>query len=331
MTMPLLSLLELREPWLLLAIAAPIVAMLWSRRSRRRPRAVKFQPFALLDGTPLPKTWRTRLVALPCVLEFAALAALAVALAQPVERIAIGATKTGVDIVLCLDASSSMSAVDMDGSRDRLQVAKAAAASFVTGRDEDRIGLVRFSRYVDAVCPPTRDHEALVRMLDDVPLVERDGPEDATGIGAAVARCVQMLQTAQQTSRAIVLVTDGEENVAAVGTPGEVGPLQAAQAALRHGVRVHALVVGGPAKGATGDLDTSQVEQLAQRTGGAFFRVGDARALAEVYAQIDALERSPVEESFATLEERFAPFVAVALLLWLAAATLRRVGLEVVP
>ena len=149
--------------------------------------------------------------------------------------------------------------------------------------------------------------------------------------GADLERVVQMLQTAQQTSRAIVLVTDGEENVAAVGTPGEVGPLQAAQAALRHGVRVHALVVGGPAKGATGDLDTSQVEQLAQRTGGAFFRVGDARALAEVYAQIDALERSPVEESIATLEERFAPFVAAALLLWIAAATLRRVGLEVVP
>ena len=331
MTPTVLRALELREPWLLLAIVVPACLLLWGILRRRAARAAKFQPFALLDGAPLPATWRTRLVALPCVLEFVAIAALVAALAQPVARVAIGSVSVGVDIVLCLDASSSMSAVDMDGARDRLAVAKAAAAAFVAGRDADRIGLVRFSRYVDAVCPPTRDHEALVRMLDEVPLVERDGPEDATGIGAAVARCVQMLKSAQQTPRAIVLVTDGEENVAASGTPAEVGPLQAAQAAVRHGVRVHALVVGAPAKNAANELDTSQVEQLAQRTGGSFFRVGDARALREVYAQIDALERSPVEEPIAALEERFAPFVVLAALLWLAAATLRRTVLEVAP
>lgn len=319
--------LSMREPWWLLLPCVVVVFAILLRR-KATSRAVDFQPFALLDGAPLPATWRTRLAWMPTGLEWLALVCVAIALAQPSTRVVRAAVKVGVDLALCIDASSSMAATDLDGRRDRLAAAKSAAAAFVAGRPEDRVGLVRFSRYVDVVCPPTRDHAALLRMLDGVALVERDGPEDATGIGAAVARCVQMLRASPQAARAVVLVTDGEENVAASGTPGEVGPLQAAQIANQHGVRVHALAVGNDRNT---NAQPSQVEQLAQRTGGAFFRVGDAESLARVWAEIARLEASPVEEPDADVEERFSAFALVALSSWLAAAALRRGGLEAQP
>ncbi len=321
--------LSFREPWLLL-LSAIVPAVVIARALRRRsvPRAVDFQPSCLLARSPLPATWRTRLLWLPSALELAAVACVCIALAQPTTRVVRAAKKVGVDLALCVDVSSSMAATDLDGRSNRLAAAKAAAALFVGGRPEDRVGLVRFSRYVDVVCPPTRDHAALLQMLAGVALVERDGPEDATGIGAAVARCVQMLSASPQSARVVVLVTDGEENVAASGTPDEVGPLQAAQLANQHGVRVHALAVGNDV---ASDAPSSQVEQLTQRTGGAYFRVVDAASLSRVWAEIARLEASAIEEVEADFEERFGGFALFALLAWLLAPALRRVGLEAQP
>ena len=323
---------ELLEPWRLAWLALPIAALLWStlRRGHAHVRAATFQPFALLEDEPLPATWRTRLLWLPSALEVLACALVVMAAAEPCVRVVRAAQKTGIDLVLCVDVSSSMAQKDLEATRDRLSAAKTAVRTFVEGRPEDRIGLVRFSRYPDLVCPPTRDHGALTRMVDSLALVERDGPEDATGIGAAVARCVQSLQSAPQASRAVVLVTDGEENVAASGTPNEIGPLQAAQLAMRHGVRVHAIAVGAIAVGAAGP-DTSQVEQLAQRTGGAFFRVGDTSGMARVWEEIDRIERSPIEEPDAEMAPRFIAFAMVALVAWIVAALLRRTWLEELP
>jgi Ca-activated chloride channel family protein len=323
---------EWMEPSRLAWIALPIAALLWPtlRRGISRARAATFQPFSLLEDEPLPATWRTRLLWLPSALELAACALVVIAAAEPCVRVVRAAQKTGVDLALCVDVSSSMAQKDLDAASDRLAAAKAAVRTFVEGRTEDRIGLVRFSRYPDLVCPPTRDHGALLRMVDSLALVERDGPEDATGIGAAVARCVQSLQSAPQASRAVVLVTDGEENVAANGTPNEIGPLQAAQLAMRHGVRVHAIAVGAVEAGVAGP-DTSQVEQLAQRTGGAFFRVGDTGGMARVWEEIDRIERSPIEEPDAEMEPRFVAFAVFALFAWLAAALLRRTWLEELP
>ena len=155
-----------------------------------------------------------RLLPLPWLLQIAGMLLLAWAMARPAERVPLPRESKGIDIVLCLDVSSSMKANDLAADRTRLDVAKGAAAGFVAGRREDRIGLVSFARFPDLRCPPTRDHDALGEFLRDLAMVEGDGPEDATGIGAAVARAAQVLQSGAAQAKVIILLTDGEENIA---------------------------------------------------------------------------------------------------------------------
>jgi Ca-activated chloride channel homolog len=325
--------LLLQEPWwCALWIALPVAA--WRAR-RRAPAAATFAPAGLLaDGAVLPPTWRTRLLLLPAALHALAVALAILALARPAHRVQQPVVRQGIDILLCLDASSSMATADLGGATSRFDAARAAAAAFVRGRPSDRIGLCAFARFADLVCPPTLDHGALERMLAGLPLAERDGQEDATGIGGAVARCVQVLSTSTAPGRVVIVVTDGEENVAAAGTPNEIGPLQAAQLAQQNGVRVHCLAVGVGTPDRSGSvipLDTSQIEQLAQRSGGRFFRARDGAAMPAIYAEIDRLERAPFAEPRWRLEPRHAPLLLAALLLALAALALRRTWLEVAP
>ncbi len=318
--------LALRQPWWGVVLFAFALAA-WGRWRAGAP-ALPFAPLGLLDKKPLPGTWRTRCHLLPAVLLGIAAVAASIAVMRPVQRIELPAVRQGIDIVLCLDVSSSMAVVDLDDRRDRLTVARAAAAAFVANRPDDRIGLVRFARFPDLVCPPTLDHAALAQFLAELQLVERDGTEDATGIGTAIARSVQVLAESAVTARVVILVTDGEENVAAAGIPDAIGPLQAAQLAARHGVKVHALAVGGTAPGRPA-IDTSQIDELAQRTGGRFFAAQDAAGMSLVYRAIDQLERTGFATARDRYEERYRPFVLAALLALLAATLLRRTCLQV--
>lgn len=329
----------LLQPLFGLLLALPAlgwVALRWWQRTPA-PRGHLFAPAPLLAAAPLPATWRTRLHRLPDACALLAALLCTVAVMRPVVRVEVQAERTGIDIVLCLDVSSSMAAKDLDAQQSRLQLARSAAVAFVAGRPDDRIGLVRFARFPDLVCPPTTDHQALEQMLGELAQVARDGPEDATGIGTAVARAVQVLSASTAPSRVVVLVTDGEENVAAAGTPNEIGPLQAAQLAQRHGVRVHALAVGAgaPAGGTkpidTGPVDTAQVEQMAQRTGGRFFAVADAASLAGVYREIGALEPSPAPVPRFRFDERYRPWALLAFAAAALAFVLRRTWLQVLP
>jgi len=322
--------LHLLRPWwggAALLAAAVLAALLVLRNRRRQSLAATFAPGVLVASAPLPRTWRARLIALPVALQALSLGSAFVALGQPVHRVELPAVRTGLDVVLCLDVSSSMAARDAAGT-DRLTAARGAAATFVAARADDRIGLIAFARYPDLVCPPTLDHLALERMLGALQHVAADGPEDATGIGTAVARAVQVLTDSPSAERVVILVTDGEENVAAASSPDEIGPLQAAQLAVANGVRVHSLAVGGGEAGA--EVDTGQIEELATRTGGRFFRVADAAAMVTVYREIDRLERTPFVEPRFRFEPRHAPFVGLALLLAALATLLRRTWLEVI-
>lgn len=327
--------LALREPWWLLAAVVPLLFALPWWRGRRA--AVRFAPAVLLrsDGDRavpgLPRTWRVRLHWVPAALQVAAWTLVALALARPVRRIELPRTSAGIDIVVCLDVSSSMALGDMAAQRTRLDVAKAAAAEFVAGRPQDRIGLVRFARFPDLVCPPTLDHGALGHLLEAQALVEHEGSEDATGIGTAVARAVQVLAGSRARERVVVLVTDGEENVAAAGTPDEIGPLQAAQLAAKHGVRVHVIAAGGDGAPGAPPIDTSQVERLAERTGGVFHRARDATAIDDVWRRIAALETVEFSAPRFSFLDRHAAFALVALLLLVAARVLARTAFEVLP
>jgi Ca-activated chloride channel family protein len=270
------------------------------------------------------------LLPLPRALAAAGLLLAVFALARPAERVREALPTEGVDVMLCLDTSSSMTAADLALGRTRLEVAREAAARFARRRENDRVGLVAFARYPELRCPPTLDHEALAAALLETAPVAGDGPEDATGIGAAVARGAQVLSTGKARSRVLVLLTDGEENVATVGAPGEIAPAHAAQLCERLRVRVYAIVVGGAAGGAA-PAGGGEVERLARRTGGSFHEARDAGALEAVYARIDALERSPVAASVLRLEDRHLPFLLAAIALLLLGRALGATVLRVSP
>ena len=321
--------LVLLQP-VLLALGLLLPLAYWLGR-RRRPRAAPVSTAAFLQALP---SVRSVLQPLPTVLAILGMLAIVWACAHPAARKPRPQTKQGIDIVLCLDTSSSMNAKDLDRERTRLEVARDAAARFVASRPQDRIGLVSFARYPDLRCPPTLDHGALARILDEVAAVAGDGPEDATGIGAAVARCAEVLQRGRARSRVVILLTDGEENVALEGAPDEIAPIHAAQLCRRLGVRVYAIAAGIMRRDPTGAwvrLDTRPIEHLAERTGGAFHPVRDARALDAVYGRIDAMEKAPLEDPRYVLADRRLGFAVLALVLLVLGRLLGATWLRVRP
>lgn len=324
----------LRDPLCLLAVLLVPLA-LWLGLRRGAP-ALRFAPAALFgpgDGR-LPSTWRTRLLGLPRCLEGLGMLAIVVALARPAQRTPLPPAAEGIDILLCLDTSSSMAARDMDRRRTRLDVAREAAARFIAGRPHDRIGLITFARYPDVRCPVTLDHDALTAILRDVAPVPGDGPEDATGIGTAVAKAAQVLGGGEAPSRVVILLTDGAENVALAGKRGEIPPVHAAQLCERLGVRVYGIVAGVGRRGAEGGLvalDTRPIEALAARTGGTFHRARDAGAVERVYERIDQLETATLADPRYVLEDRYLPFLLVGLVLLALGAILGATLLEVLP
>ncbi len=326
--------------WLGLALL-PLALWLF----RRRAAAAAFAPALFLRQSPpanagappvapLPDTPRQRLLWLPPALTGLGLAALVVALARPIERVPVPQRSLGIDIVLCLDRSSSMAATDMDGDRTRLEVSVDAARRFIADRTRDRIALLGFAAYADVLCPLTLDHDTAAALLDEMAVAEADSAEDLTGIGNAVARAAVALRDSRAASKVVILLTDGEENVATAQTPDEIGPAQAAVLCGELGVAVYSIAVGTgqrTADGALAPLDTAQIERLAADTGGRFYRARDAAAIAAVYEAIDALEVAPLEQPRFDAVERFAPLLALGLGALLLARLLAATHLEVLP
>jgi Ca-activated chloride channel family protein len=317
--------------------ALPLLWLGW----RRARVALAFAPAPLLDqdlargvaGT-LPRTLAQRLAALPRLLQAGAVGLAVVALARPVQRVPLPPERLGIDVLLCVDTSSSMAAEDLAPGRSRHDVALELGAEFVQQRAFDRVGFVTFARYPDLRCPPTLDHEAAAELLRGTNLVVKESPEDATGIGTAVARAAEVLARSKAKGKVIVLLTDGEENVATTETPDEIAPLHAAQLCAALSVRVHGIVVGRGNQKPDGRfvaLDTTAVQQLAAQTGGKFFAARDAAALQQVYRDIDAIERVAFAEPRTLVVEWFAAPLLGALLLLAVAWSLARRWLEVSP
>lgn len=318
----------LRDPGVLwLAVLLP-AALFFA--ARRPASCLRFAP----PFGDLPRSIRTRARFVPMALQVLGLLLVVVALARPAEREALPVESEGIDILLCIDTSSSMTATDLDPRRTRLAVARDAAAAFIRGRRHDRIGLITFARYPDLRCPLTRDHGALAEILAGVVAVAGDGPEDATGFGAAVARAAQVLQARPDRSRVVILLTDGEENVAVKGASNEIAPAHAAQLCEQLGVRVSSIAVGLEridAKGERVRLDTRPLQRLAARTGGTFHEARDAGALDAVYARIDALEKAPVEKPRFVFADRFLAFLVLGLGLLVAGRVLGASAWAVAP
>ena len=254
---------------------------------------------------------------LPLVLCCLAVALLSVALARPQSaEHNSNSTTEGIDIVLSLDVSGSMLARDF--TPDRLGAAKEVASNFIVDRPNDRIGLVVFAGESFTQCPLTTDKRSLLNLLGGV----RSGMiDDGTAIGNGLATAVNRLRESSAKSKVVILLTDGVNN------SGQIAPLTAAEIAKSYGIRVYTVGVGTmgmapyPAIDMWGNLtfqpmkveiDEKMLTEIAQMTGGQYFRATDNRKLREIYDQINDLERSRVEvENFTRYERVLRTFRAV--------------------
>ena len=315
--------------WLLGLLAVPALAWaLW--RPRREAPGVRYSLGG--DAAALGTTGWARLRKLPDGLLLAALALGLLGLARPQERDAsIERSTEGIDIVLALDVSTSMTAEDF--VPNRFEAAKAVAAEFVRGRESDRIGLVVFAAQAYTQAPLTLDYPFLLTMLQEV----RMGLiEDGTAIGTALATATARLRDSEAASKVVILLTDGQNN------RGQVDPKTAAEAAAALGVKVYAVGVGGDGLasrngpfgglGPAPEVDEGALRQVAETTGGRYFRATDAQALRQIYDSISELERTEIEETvLLDVEERYPLFLWPALACLLLAVGLSTTRLRQVP
>lgn len=267
-----------------LALLMPVALLV---RLVRQPTAKAFAPYPFVPH--LPRSLRQQSRLLPLLLESLGVLLLVAAVARPQQRQRVLQEKEGIEVLLCLDQSSSMGATDLDPQQEltRLEIAKQAAAQFVEGRGQDRLGLFAFARDARLLCPLTLDHPSLLQLLAELETVPVGREDDATGIGTALASAGVSLRDREATSRLIILLTDGEETVAT--SPGglAIQPQEAATLCRDWGVRIHTISTGPDALAGRASL-----QGVAQIAGGQAFAAQDAQALTEVYRAIDELERS---------------------------------------
>lgn len=291
------------HPW---AFALLLVGawMIWRAWWRDRPAAALYSDVRLAAGLPL--SWRVRLAVAPDLLRALAWLLLVVALARPQTGQAREVIRgQGIDIVFALDISSSMAALDFQ-PENRLGVAKSAIASFVEGREYDRLGVVVFARNAYHLVPLTLDYEVLRTLLAQVKLVNElidpSGAQtslDGTAAGTGIASAAAMMRESKARSKVIVLLTDGATNTG-------IDPVTAAEAAHALGITVYAVGIGRPGEVPfpteensiimiQSDLDEATLRRVAEVGGGQYFRADDADGLRAITANIDRLERSPVQ------------------------------------
>ena len=324
----------------LLLACALLAAALWRGPARVRVAATANRRLAFLPDAPW---W------LSAAVRAGAIAGLTLALAGPVALIPQNpAGGTGIDLVIALDASGSMNALDglIDGRRvTRLELAKRVVADFIRDRDGDRIGLVVFGQRAFTQCPLTVDHRLVLSSLHrtDVGVAG-----DATAIGEAIGLATRRFgvesgagigngpgsQQASRSERVLLLFTDGRHN------SGQLAPETAAQVAGMHGVRIHAVGIGGtgvvpfarrtpgePLRFESVDLDRDTLQTVASRTGGRFFHARRPRDLAQVAQAIDRLEARPRLEEPQLQRASLTPWALGVALLLLAVEVLTSWGL----
>ena len=333
--------LELRDPlFLLAALLAPVVFVLASRLAA----TVTYSSVAIVAGAP--RSLRARVWRLPAGLLALAVAALAVALAGPRTGDASSVVRReGIAIAMVVDRSGSMRARDFvrgDTSVSRLDAVKRVFQDFVSrsGRVGDLIGLVAFARYADGLCPLTTDRGNLLAILDQLEIASGRS-EDGTAVGEGLALAVERLRGQEARSKIAILLTDGVNNA------GQIPPLQAADLAAQHEIRVYTIGAGTtgyapvPVQGPGGrvalqrafvEIDEGTRQAIAERTGGRYFHAADADALAQVVDEIDALERSEITEiRYLEYEYHHAGFVVASLILIASAALLSGTWLRRLP
>jgi len=282
-----------------LSVLPILIGLYLYRYFTHREATLSFSSLELLQD--LPGNWKSHLHWLQAFLIWAGIACLIIALARPQERLTtVERNAEGIDIVLVLDMSTSMRAEDL--KPNRFEAARNVAKNFVDKRNSDRIGLVTFAMKSFTVVPPTLDYRLLKSLIDDL---EMGIIEDGTAIGMGIATAINRLKESEAESKIIILLTDGQNNA------GEIDPVTAADLAVTYGIKIYTIGAGtrGTAPYPIQDpifgrryqniqvnIDEEMLTQVANLTEGKYFRATDAEQLESIYAEIDELEKSEVEE-----------------------------------
>lgn len=299
----------------LLGLLVPIMIVWYVKRNAGSQAGIKVSSAKSFAGL---SSWKTMLRHLPFLLRLSSIAFIIAALARPQTKTdEQQAEGDGLDIVLCIDVSGSMTAQDF--IPNRMEAAKKVAQDFIDSRLTDRIAIVIFSGESFTQCPLTTDRAVLKSAVENI----RNGLlEDGTAIGDGLATSVDRLRSSKSKSKVVVLLTDGENN------GGLIGPTNAKEIAKAFHVKVYTVGVGTegyapfPVRTEMGvvmqqqkvTIDEKLLKEIAVETGGKYFRAKDNASLASIYKEIDGLEKSKVEISTLTrYTEKFFPFVLAAL------------------
>ena len=305
-------------PHLLWLLAVPVLLLalyVWKELKDRRPhlRVSTLTPWKSGGGTILGLIRH-----IPYLLRIAALCLIIVAIARPRSKSEMEKIDTeGIDIVFAMDVSTSMLA--MDFKPNRLNAAKDIAVEFIAERPSDRMGIVVFAGESYTQCPLTTDRATLINLMQDI---QTDLIEDGTAIGNGLATAVARMKDSDAKSRVVILLTDGVNNM------GAVTPQDAADIAKTYGIRVYTIGVGAngeapypvltpwgnEVRNMKVEIDEALLKNIADMTGGKYFRATDNTKLAEIYSEINKMEKTRTTvDSFPVYKDLFPRYAIAAL------------------
>lgn len=306
--------------FLVLLAIVPILLFRYIHRERQKQGAIRFSSVETFRRIPpsLALQLRHSLIVIRCI----ALSLLVLGIARPQAGQSGREILTqGLDIALAVDVSTSMNAKDLDRDQSRLDVCKDVVTDFVNGRTNDRLGLVVFAGESYTQCPLTLDYGIFLSLLEDVRLA--DERWDGTAIGTGIATAVNRLRSSNAKSRIIILLTDGVNN------RGEVDPLTAAKAAKAMGIRIYTIGAGSEGTitqrvdgGIFGpryerirvEIDEETLKEVADITGGRYYRATSEQKLEEIYAEIGEMEKAEIKtRDYVEYDELFPWFLTPAL------------------
>lgn len=302
--------------WLLVIPALMVLHYIYLELSGRHPHLRVSTSVPWMKGG---KSLMSVVRHIPFLLRTAALTLIVIAIARPRSSEQIEKVDTeGIDIMLAMDVSTSMLARDL--TPDRINASKDIAIEFISQRPSDRMGVVVFAGESFTQCPLTTDRATLINLMKEV---QTDLIEDGTAIGNGLATAVARMKESDAKSRVVILLTDGVNN------RGEISPQMAAEIAKTYGVRVYTIGVGKegmapyPVMTPWGveiqnvkvEIDEALLAQIAESTGGRYFRATDNTKLAEIYSEINKMEKvRTTVDSFPVYKELFGKFAILALL-----------------
>lgn len=319
--------LTFKHPWILILLGVPLIILLIQLLGHGNlKRRIAYPLVHIKLDCVSPRLWLTRY--LPNLLYTLAMALLIVALARPVklDRTQLPPTQ-GIDIILLMDASASMQQTDFEPNR--FVASQSTAKRFVQKRPADRIGLVVFAKQAMLQAPLTLDHESLQAYISSMYLGMIDA--NYTAIGDALGVAANHLKDSKAKSKIIILLTDGDSNY------GTIDPVMAAKAAAAYNIRVYTIgAASAPGQTAYSsqqdEINEALLMEIAQATGGQFYRAQNTTELAQIYDKINELEKTTfTPPSVIYAQDRFAPWLWAALVVLAMAIVLEKLFLIRIP